>query len=181
MSATLNFTEADVFTVIRGFLLQYLPTPIEVIKAQVNRVPEPATADFVLMTPVNRVRLETNTDTFLDGYPSLPSTVTALAPTKLSVQFDIHGPASSQNAQIITTLFRDYVATDYFLASTTIDAQPLSAGDPKQVPFVNAEDQWEDRWTFDVELQLNQTVTVPQQFFDQIDVGLINVDAVYPP
>jgi hypothetical protein len=57
----------------------------------------------------------------------------------------------------------------------------LYAGDPRQVPFINGEAQWEERWTLDVALQANQTVQVSQQFADEVDAGLINVDATYPP
>ena len=46
---------------------------------------------------------------------------------------------------------------------------------------MNAEQQFENRWTIDVVMQANQVVTVPQQFASALNVELIEVDATYPP
>lgn len=180
MSATLSFTEADIFVVLQALLVQMLPTGIEVVRAQVNRTPEPHGADFITMTPLFRARLETNTDTYFDGFPSAPGVKSALAPTRFDVQIDVHGPASGDNAQIISTLWRDEFATSYFDAST-IDAQALYSSDPRQMAFINAESQFEDRWTVDLSMQVNQVVQLDQQFADHLVTGLIDVDVVYPP
>jgi hypothetical protein len=57
----------------------------------------------------------------------------------------------------------------------------LYAEDPKQVPFVNDSNQYEYRWVVEACLQVNATVEdIPQEFFEQIVVGLINVDTKYP-
>ncbi len=105
---------------------------------------------------------------------------TALQAIELRVQLDVHGPASGDNVQKLSTLLRDEYATSYF-DDTGLDLMALYAGDPRQVPFINGEAQWEERWTLDVALQANQIVQVPQQFADELDAGLIEVDAVYPP
>jgi hypothetical protein len=181
MSAALSFTEADIFVVLQALLVQMLPTGIEVVRSQVNRTPEPHGADFITMTPLFRVRLETNTDTYFDGFfTSVPGVKSALAPIRFDVQIDVHGPASGDNAQIISTLWRDEFATSYFDAST-IDAQALYASDPRQMAFINAESQFEDRWAVDLSMQVNQVVQLDQQFADHLVTGLIDVDVVYPP
>lgn len=180
MSVTLSLTESQAITALRSFLLGILPDGTEVVRGQDNRVPEPQGDDFVTMTPIGRERLETNVDTYTDGYPDAPSTKSILQPTKVTVQLDVHGPASADNAQIITTLFRDEYATDAFAASG-FDVTPLYANDAHQMPFVNGEQQVEDRWVVDVVMQCNPVVGVPQQFASQIDVGLISVTVAYPP
>lgn len=86
-----------------------------------------------------------------------------LQPTKVTIQLDVHGPNSADNAQIISTTWRDEYAVDQF-ATSGVDVTPLYASEPQQVPFMNAEQQFENRWTFDVVMQANQVVTVPQQF-----------------
>lgn len=106
---------------------------------------------------------------------------TLLQPTKVHVQIDVHGPNSADNAQIISTLFRDDYAVEAFEGFGQGDITPLYADDPKQIPFLNAEQQYEDRWVIDAFLQVNAVVTVPQQFADEVDVGLVDVDVVYPP
>jgi hypothetical protein len=49
------------------------------------------------------------------------------------------------------------------------------------MPFTNAENQSEWRWVLDAELQVNQVISVPQQYADAVTPTLISVDAVYPP
>ena len=99
-----------------------------------------------------------------------------MQPTKLTLQMDAHGPLSADNAQLLTTLLRDQYAVDA-LAPT---CAPLYASDPSQLPFINGEDQVEERWSVDAVLQANIVVVVPVQFAGALTIGLIDVDAVYP-
>lgn len=46
--------------------MAWLPDGVEVVRAQVNRVPEPRSADWVLVTPTRRTRLGTNVDATRD-------------------------------------------------------------------------------------------------------------------
>lgn len=102
-----------------------------------------------------------------------------LQPTELCMQIDVHGPQSADNAQIITTLFRDGYAVDFFQA-LGVDVTPLYADDPKQVPFINDQRQYENRWVVEAHLQANQSVQVPQQFMSSVVIGLIEVEATFP-
>lgn len=91
-------------------------------------------------------------------------------PTQLTFQIDAHGPLSADFAQTISTLFRDEYAVEQF-AELNAAICPLYAGDPRQMPFTNAEDQIELRWVFDAVLQVNQAVVVTgQQFASQIEI-----------
>ena len=201
-----------------------MPTGVEVIQGQGNRVPEPEGSDFVVMTPILKERLETNSWSWADvaftgSISGQTLTVTAIdfgtilvgaalfgtnvasgtiisalgtgtggtgtytvsnsqtvasevmacgainikQPTKVTVQLDVHGPNSSDNAQTISTLFRDDYAVQNFYASG-FDVMPLYAGDPKQIPFINAEQQYENRYVIDAVMQANEVVSPPQQY-----------------
>lgn len=120
---------------------------------------------------------------------------------EIRYQIDFHGdPAedlSGDWATTVSALFRDQVGADFFsgisngigrftIGSTQIGGSasgiaPLYADDPSQRPYVNENKNVELRWSLDAKLQANQYVIVPQQFFDNIVFGLINVDAVFPP
>lgn len=100
--------------------------------------------------------------------------------TQFAVQMDVHGPASADNAQVISTLMRDAYAVEQF-AGQPSEVVPLYADDPKQGPFVNAEQQYENRWIVEAMLQVNPVVSVPQQFADSVTVEVISVEAAYPP
>lgn len=234
MAVTVSLTEAQILTALRSFLLGILPAGTEVIRGQVNRVPQPAAADFVVMTPLSQVRLSTNRDvdadaaltgsiagtvltvtdvdfgtvrpgapvygaadgttisvqlTGVDGGPgtyriSKPQTAApgplyagthaALQATQVTIQLDVHGPASGDNAVTISTLMRDEVACQAF-TDAGFEVQPLYAGEPRQMPFINAEQQYENRWTIDAVLQANPIVSVPQQFAEVVTVSTISV------
>lgn len=106
--------------------------------------------------------------------------LSAMQPTEVTVQLDVHGPESANNAQRISTMLRD----DYAWVNMTrqnLGVYPLTAEDPKQIPFINAENQYEDRWVVEACLQVNAAVEIPQEFFEQAIVGLIEVDTHYPP
>lgn len=101
-----------------------------------------------------------------------------LQPTRVTVQLDVHGPNSAENAQTISTLFRDDFAVQAFKASG-FDVAPLYVSDPKQLPFENENAQVENRWVIDAVMQSNQVIRAPQQFADELEAALIDVDAEY--
>ncbi len=188
MSLVVAPTESQVFTALRSFLLGLglaysapQATAAEVVKGQANRVAEPQGADFVVMTPIRRERLSTNVDTYTDPYPLPGGVGAALQPTRVVVQLDVHGPNSGDNAQVIATMLRDPYAFDAFAASG-FDVVPLYADDPRQIPFIDAEKQYEDRWIVDAHLQANEVVTgAPVQFYASAVVNLVEVEATYAP
>lgn len=274
-------TDQAAFLALRAFLLKILPPGTEVIKAQVNRVPEPKSADFVLMTPLRRERIETNVDDYFDvlatgtilgnvltvtavtggrlrigarlnalgmppdtiiiafgtgsggpgtyivstGQSFAPSsaigdfvigsspiegpilatwppssaigyfvigespiegptdfTISAgvtgfMQPTKLVIQLDVHGPNSADNAQVITTLFRDAFAVEAMKPNVT----PLYADEAKQIPFINDQSQYEYRWVIEAAMQINPVVAVSGvEFADEVTFATYPVQELYP-
>ena len=236
-------SQSAIQTVLRSFLLSILPTGVEVVTAQDNRVPEPA-GDFVTMNVIRRGRLSTNVDTYQDcaftasidgtvmtvthvefgtllvgaivfGAPLADGTLigqqtagtpggvgnysvaptqavtaqtlssgaeTIMQPTDAVIQLDVHSASdgvASDMAQTISTLIRDERATRFF-ADAGIDGAPLYAEDPRQVPFLNGEQQYETRYVVDVHIQANQALGLPQQFADEAVIDVMNVEATFP-
>src|SRR5947199_369408 len=77
------------------------------------------------------------------------------------VQIDVHGPNAVDNAAAITTLFFDEQGVNLF---TSAAITPLFCEDPRQVPFINAEQAYEDRVVITAHLQANQQFALPEQF-----------------
>lgn len=103
-----------------------------------------------------------------------------MQPTEVRVQLDIHGPASGDNAAIITTAFRDEYAVESFLESG-FDVAPLYADEGHQMPFLNGEQQIEQRYVVDCVMHCNPVVTVPQQFFATAAIGPKPIDTFFHP
>ncbi len=100
-------------------------------------------------------------------------------PTEYTVQIDVHGPNSADNAQVISALFRDLYATQTFTAMNP-NVQPLHADEPRQIPFTNGEQQIEARWVINAVMQANFTVDVPQQYAEEAHVTPIEVETAFP-
>ncbi len=94
-----------------------------------------------------------------------------------AIQLDFHGLAGGDASQVVSTLFRDAYATDRFPDSMS----PLYCDDPRQLPFSNEQQQIENRWVVTIQLQVDQTVSVPQQFADTVSVVLKSVEVEFPP
>jgi len=95
----------------------------------------------------------------------------SVMPTEVTFQLDVFGEACAENAQIVSTVVRDEYATRWF-GETGLDIQPLHADDGRQMPFIDAETQYENRWIVEVCLQANMEVDTPMQFADEVAVTI---------
>jgi hypothetical protein len=101
--------------------------------------------------------------------------------TRVVMQLDVHSDdmsRASDTAQAISTVLRDLSGVEMLRASG-LPITPLHADDPKQVPFLNGQGQYESRYVVEVHLQADQTVFLPQQFADRLEVDRIPADIVY--
>lgn len=166
-------TEREILTALRTFILAILPSGVEVVQGQDNRVPEPTSLDFVVMTPLAQQRLSTNVDTYSATLTSPFSQVEITADTQYGVQLDIHGPNASTYTMQLALLWRDSYATDNIGDALVT---PLYADDPHQAPFINGENQYETRWVVTVYMQVNPVVTAPQESATTLDITLYEAD-----
>ncbi|MDN7913682.1 phage neck terminator protein [Burkholderia cepacia] len=181
MAVTISITESQVFAALRTFLLGILPADVEVVKAQDNNVGEPVGPDFVTMNSIATPRLATNVDGYTDpGAGGAPGTRNSMQAIEARIQLNVHGPNSGDNAAIISTLFRDEYACIQF-ATVNPDIQPLYCEIPRQMPFINGENQFEQRWIIELALQYNPITQTPQDFADEVTPEIVSVDAAYPP
>lgn len=167
-----NITEDDVCTAVRAYVKSIAPA-LPVQRTPVNRAAMP-NGPFVTFTPGLRRPLSTNV---VSGDAANRS---VLRPEQMSFQIDCYGDGSADLAETLNTLWRDQYAVDV-LCTTGIDVAPLYAGDVMQAPFVNDAGQYEKRYTFEIELQINSTIVAPQQSCNMLDMALVSVDATFPP
>lgn len=164
-------TQDALFVSVRTFILSLLPS-LEVIQGLGNNTPMPA-GEFICLTASAQRRLSTNVTT--DDAPGLARKI--MQPTEYSIQVDCYGPNSSDYATTLSAAWRDPYGCD---ALVTVGA-PLYSTDPIQVPLINGEQNYEQRWTFTALLQFNPILTLPQQYADVLDIELVSVDVQFPP
>ena len=116
----------------------------------------------------SRVRQATNVETWNVIDPN-PTTVTIEQSTRVVMQLDLHGRNGTDYAQTVATLWRSEGACRA-LASSGI--QPLYAGDANQIPFVNGENQYENRWVMEIAFQASPVILAPGEFAAILSVEL---------
>lgn len=173
MTAVVSLVQKDIYTALRTFILGLITC--EVVDGLDNGVPMP-TGPFIAITALYLNRIETNINSYSDPTPTTGTTNTELH-AQYAIQIDVYGPLSSDWASIIVTMFRD----EYGCDSLAPNVQPLYADDPKQIPIVDGEENYEQRWMITANLQYNPVIQTPMQFFTTATVGIIEVDASYPP
>lgn len=97
--------------------------------------------------------------------------------TEVVLQVDVHGTNSGDNAQILQQLFWDAGAVD---ALEPLGITPLFAEDPRQMPFITAAKEYEDRWMIDLHMQIKPVIELPQEFFDSSTLNVVDVDVAFP-
>jgi hypothetical protein len=173
MTATVTPTQQDVFTALRAFILGLITC--EVVQGLGNGVPMPL-GQFIAITALFQNRLSTNVDTYNDPVTVLGTKKSQQA-VKYTIQIDCYGPLSGDWAAILSTMLRD----EYACIALAPNVQPLSADDPKMMPLIDGEFQYEQRWMVTAELQYNPVTSVSQDFAAALKVGLVNIDATYKP
>ena len=93
------------------------------------------------------------------------------------MQLDFYGPDSQVWAFETQALFRDEYATDLFPANI----QPLYADNPVQIPLIDGEEQYEQRWKITASLQYNPILTTSQQSMLDVVVDLAPIDQTFKP
>ncbi|MDR9839456.1 phage neck terminator protein [Herbaspirillum huttiense] len=173
--ATISITEEHLFTALRDFIVSLVDPNLPVIRGLQNRVPTPE-GGFVAMSPLFSQGLATTVQT----YDGVADTQTNQQSKQWTAQIDCYGESANDTAAILSAMVRTPYAADRFAAGG-LGIQPLYASEPRQLAFVTGESEYQERWTFELSLQYNPQVVVPQEFADTVTVGLINVDVQYPP
>jgi hypothetical protein len=173
MSFSPSITESQIMTAVGDWVCSILGIPAEdMVQAHENRVPSP-NANYVQMDSILDTRLATN-DVEYDG---VAGTVTETQPTKVGVQLDCFGDSANDWARVISTIFRSSMAYDFF---ESYGIAPLFNDDPRHMPVINGENQYELRWVITLYFQCNVAIVAPMQFMTSVEIGVINVDAKYP-
>ena len=107
--------------------------------------------------------------------PLASGQVYVVEPVQVTMQLDFHAADPRTAADMVApveTLFRSELANVLFASSAT-GVFPLYADDPRQVPFMNSEQQYETRWTLDCAVQVNQQIAWPMQFASALSATFV--------
>ena len=168
----IDIESQDVFTALRAFLIGILPVNTPVIQGQVNLVSMP-TSGFVLMNEISQSRVSTNTH----KHDSSAQTTAITVPTEYKIQVDFYGANAQAWSMEVQTLFRD----SYAIENMPKNIVPLYADDPIQLPLINAESQYEQRWKVAAAIQYVPIITITQQSALTVNIAIKEVDTTFTP
>ena len=177
MTISISITDDALLATVRAYLLTVLGSGWGVFVTQDNRVPMP-NGDFVTMTRMGSLLLSTPTGKWVD-----PGTNPGSSGLKTSVrgrfQLDFYGAGAADAIQIVHSLFRTSYTCEQ-MATSGLEVQPLYAEDPKNTTMINAEQQFQERWTLDAFIQFNPVVTVPLDFASSLEATVVEIDTTFP-
>lgn len=178
MSVTISITDDAILAAVRTYLLGVLGAGWQVVVTQDNRVPMP-NGNFVTMTRMGAALLSTPRSKWVDPGTN-PGSDQAKTSARARFQLDFYGAGAADAIHIVSTLFRTRYSCDKF-AGSGLEVQPLYAEDPRNTTMVNAEQQYQERWTMDAFLQFNPVVTVDLEFASSLTATVVEVDTKFPP
>lgn len=167
MAVTIDIIDQDVFRALVRFFKTFIPSTVEIIQQQDNRVPMPRDG-FIAMNNNGLERLSFNVDT----YNAITQEKFILSSMIYEVQLDFYGSDSQVWAAETVALFRDEYATELFPPNI----QPLYADDPIQLTLVSGESQYIQRWKLAAKIQYKPTITTLQQSMLEAVVDGVPVD-----
>ncbi len=143
-------------------------------QAQANGVPMPK-GEFCILTPLRFTRISTTRDLNQDTGSPATSAAGYTEVRQADIQIDIYGAAAGDRAIALETTFASSYAYDKIKA---IDQRvaPLYSTAAIQAPMIDAEQQWQERYTITVSLQVHITVSFPMDYFDKAQITIEPVD-----
>lgn len=179
MAYTLDRNDSAVFQVLGDFITSTLGGAVQsVVRGPVNRVASPSQYPYIVMSPVLKEEI-TRPQVTISDPATQPQTAATTMSTRYQIQVDAFGPTAGDLVQVLYAVMESGDAFDFFNAQATTGVYPLYAGAPQQAPFVDGEQQYEVRWTMDVSLQYNPTLTSSVQTASTVTANIINVEATY--
>lgn len=143
-------------------------------QAQANRVPM-SKGQFCILTPLRFTRLSTTRDIKQDTGNPATSAMGYTEVRQADIQIDIYGDSAGDRAIALETVFTSGYAYEKIKALDERLA-PLYSSAAIQAPMINAESQWQERYTITLSLQAHITVSFPQDYFDKVESTIEQVD-----
>jgi hypothetical protein len=162
--AVLTPGEDAIFDSLWGWVASLFDPSIapQIFKGYQNLTSTPYGTYIVISAGVKE-RFNQGTRSYAFNATTGAGTVTQLRSTQYMWQVDVYGPQSVDWSDIVSIAWRSNTAADaQIMAGAPI--VPLFADEPQQLNIVNAEDQMESRYMVKLYGQVNQTVTLAQQF-----------------
>lgn len=169
-AAIISPTEDQTFDALFGWVAKALALPDntgQVIKGFQNLASAPV-GSYVVLSPGIKIEQDQGTR----HYDPVANQVVIERHVTYSYQVDCYGATGPDWASILSVAWKSLWGVDAMVSGALT---PLYADAPQQLNIVNSEGQYEQRFMIRLFGQVNQTVGLPQDFFDQLQLNSITV------
>lgn len=177
MSLSISPNQDQVYEALTIFLENVLPPGVPIIRALPNRTSLPSPVPgYASIQALFTERLRMAVDTFPSGAAEAPDSFTIEQGIDIPFQIDFYGKHSGTWAATAATVFQDTYGCNLLAPN----CQPLYCNEARMMPLTNEEKKYEERWCLDAHLQWNPVVTAPQQYADELELTLRDVNVEFP-
>jgi hypothetical protein len=167
----------SIYVALIAYLTALLPEGVPVIRGLPNRVAAPPyVPGFVVIQALSTERLRMAIDTYPQGVSEAPTNYTIEQGIEVGFQIDVYSKHAGSWAALISTTFQD----TYGVNALAPNCVPLYCNTGRMIPLTDSEEEYEQRWSLDARLQWNPVVTAPQQYADQLELTLKDVNVEFP-
>jgi hypothetical protein len=174
--STLTAREDVVFNGVWQWVTQLLDAPdrLNVFKSNQNMTATPS-GNYAVIQPGVRLRQNQGVRTYdpVGGFQNVERSTTYY------YQVDCYGPLAPDWADTFAIAWRSLWGCDNNVAAGIFT--PLYADEPVQLNFDNGEQMYEQRFCIKLYAQVNQQVSLPQDFFTQVPPTTLVVADNLPP
>lgn len=169
--ATIALSENAVFDTLWAWIAAVVAVQIpddgQVFKGFQNTTAT-AIGNYVVLSPGVKLRQDQGRRSYVpDPDDPLTGVVNVARHTTYSYQVDCYGQLGADVADIIALAWRSLWGCDHLEGAAIM---PLYADEPVQLNIANSEQQYEQRFMLKLYAQVNQSVALPQDFFNAVEV-----------
>lgn len=148
----------QMYVEIRAMFLEWFTCPI--VQGYQNGSPLPKDAIVItFITETDLDQLAYSEDEDLTATTSEPfKVITVQTAVKTMMQVDCYGDSGQARARKIATMFKNPYACERLQSCQPLDYRP-----PKNLQFVNEQQEYEPRWMVEIDMQYNPHYTYRQE------------------
>lgn len=184
MTAVVDLTQAQIFSAVEQFLLNFSTPPLtrdglHVIPGNVNDQSLPADGgDFCIYTPLLMSRRGTNAEDW-NTAPAEAVNYDEYVETVWQIDCFSRSMVSAQQLATTFELIARSEAGVNFFKPLSVDC--LFAENLRNMSFVLDSKKYVSRWSLELHLGFWKQIQVSFDFFTSVNVNVVNVDVSFPP
>lgn len=184
MAAVVDLTQAQIFSAVEQFLLNFSTPPLmrdglHVIPGNVNDQSLPADGgDFCIYTPLLMSRRGTNAEDW-NTAPAEAVNYDEYVETVWQIDCFSRSMVSAQQLATTFELIARSEAGVNFFKPLSVDC--LFAENLRNLSFVLDSKKYVSRWSLELHLGFWKQIQVSFDFFTSVNVNVVNVDVSFPP